>query len=120
MWTNASVTITRRGDAYDSATGYRKDTTATAVLTAVRCCLSQNPNASRMVNKDGVRDYAKPVFSLLIAGHPSADLRTGDQATVAPDSGPTWTFTLNDAVYTNGIGESHWECNMERIDIPAA
>lgn len=119
MFTNALVTITRRGTTIDSDTGYRETGTGTAVLSAVRCVLSQNKSAGRTVNTNGLREYTKPVYALLIPGYPSADLRPGDQADVTPDAGPEQSFTLNDAVFSVGIMENHWECDVERVKLPA-
>ncbi len=119
MFTNASVTITRRGDAYNAATGYRESSTATEILDAVRCTLSQGHSSPRLVNREGLRDFVKPSYSLLIPGHPDVSILPGDQAAVTPDKGPSMTFTVNDAIPSPGIGEFHWECGIERVSVPA-
>ena len=118
MFSNATVTITRRGETIDADTGYREAGDGEEVLTAARCVFSQNKSAGRQVNANGMREYTKPVYALLIPGYPDADLRPGDQATVTPDAGPVQDLTLNDAVFTVGISESHWECDVDRIKTP--
>lgn len=117
MWTNATATITRRGSNISDDRGYRKTGTASAVLTDVRCLLSQS-TGRRSVNTDGLREFSKPSHMLMIPGQPDAALGPGDQATVVPDSGPTITVTINDALFTHGIGEGHWECGIEHIQTP--
>lgn len=118
MFSNATVTITRRGAGYDSDTGYREAGDGETVLSGVRCVFSQNKSAGRVSNANGLREYTKPVYSLIIPGNPDANLLPGDQATVTPDAGPEQELTLNDAVYTVGITEDHWECDVDRVKLP--
>lgn len=119
MFTNATVTITRRGASYDGDTGYREAGAGAAVLTDVRCVFSQNKSSKRAVNSGGIREYVKPSYSLLIPDESDVELKPGDQATVTPDAGPVQTFTLDDAVHTVGVGESHWECDIATLKVPA-
>lgn len=120
MYTNAIVTVTRPTKGIDAATGYPTESASITLLSAVRCVLSHTTAADRRVRSNGLSEFAKPEYPLLIHGQPTAGLLPGDIATITLDvSGAVETFTINEAIFTVGIGECHWQATVERLKLAA-
>lgn len=117
MFTNAKATITKRGDSIDDTTGYRtKETEPEVLIKDVPCVFSQRTAAKRAY-ADGMRDYVKPMYTMIIHGYSDLEIVSGVEAEITY-AGKTETFTVSDAVFSPGISASHWECDLERIKTP--
>ena len=117
MFSNATLTLWTRGDSIDEDTGYRTTGTQTFILQDAPCVFSQRSGAKRSVNADGLRDYVKPIFSVILHGNKTIEIPPGTQAQVTC-AGVTNIFTVNHAVLTQGIGAAHWEIDVERVVTP--
>src|SRR5574343_1097060 len=114
MFTNATLTLFTRGDSIDDTTGYRTEGDQIFIIQDAPCVFSQRSGAKRNVNADGLRDYVKPIFSVILHGNTTIEVPPGTQAQVTC-AGVTETYTVNHAVLSQGIGAAHWEMDIERV-----
>lgn len=112
MWTNATITIKRRGTTYDQTTGDRTAGTQALVLKNAACVFSQIRQSGRSRFQEGVREYSETVPGVLIPDQNSTIIKIGDEATVKCE-GITGTYTVNHTVLSSGLTESHWELELE-------
>ncbi|QDT46167.1 hypothetical protein Pan258_01840 [Symmachiella dynata] len=121
METNATVTIKRRGDKYSQTTGRRESKPQVTILSAVDCVFTQPRSSNRQRYQNGQRDVLRPIYSVLIPEPTGTDLsgifiEPGDQATVVLTVGEntiSYDFDVADAIFANGISETHWEVTLE-------
>jgi len=112
MWTNATITIARRGTTYSQTTGDRTSASGTTILTAADCLFSQVRQSGRNRYTEGQREFSQTVPGVLIPNQTSIVIKVGDQAVLVCE-GITESYTVNHAVLTKGITESHWELELD-------
>lgn len=117
---NATVTITRNGESIDQTTGRRAAETAVVILQDADCTVSQS-KSSRIKHTDGIREIVKPSYALSIETYEDITIHMGDIAHITMrDATSTETYTINDSILSLGIRRRRWNCEIERIKVPAA
>lgn len=109
---NCTVTIYDNGESHDADSGYRKAGTQKHVLKDAPALLSP-AKARRVLNSDGLKQYSKPTFGLLIEDI-ECEITIGMLADVTQD-GETLRYTVSEALPVPGFLTSDWQLEIERL-----
>ena len=114
MQTNATVTIKTTGITYDEDTGNRTEGTPTTILSDYPCLYSQNRGSRRTSYSNGQREYVSASDSLLIPNAADKNIVVGYTAIVTC-SGITQSYIIENPILSQGLFESIWQTDIERI-----